>query len=68
MNFAYYGGRRFIMCMGCAMVCTVLVYLGKISGGEFVAIILGTVAAYITGNTMQHNREIKNDRASDEGN
>lgn len=56
------------MCMGCAIVCTVLVYLGKISGAEFVAIILGTVAAYITGNTMQHNNQVKYDRSSDEDN
>lgn len=47
------GGRRFVMCMGCAMVCTVLVWFAKISGGEFTAIILGTVAAYIAGNTGQ---------------
>lgn len=47
------GGRRFIMAMGCGMVCTVLVFFGKISGEVFATIILGTIGGYITGNLVQ---------------
>lgn len=47
------GGRRFLLTVGCGVVCTVLVWHGKISDQVFAAIILGTVAAYITGNTVQ---------------
>lgn len=47
------GGRRFALTVGCGIVCTVLVWHGKISGEVFATVILGTVAAYITGNTVQ---------------
>jgi len=47
------GGRRFLMCIGNAAVCTVLVWHSKITPEVFGAIIIATVAAYITGNTAQ---------------
>lgn len=53
MNFTKYGGRRFLMCMGCAAVCTALVYLGTISDVVFQNIIMGTVAVYVAGGTAQ---------------
>lgn len=49
-----YGSRRFIMVMGCAIVSTGLVYLGKIDGGEFVALVSLTVVPYLGFNTQQH--------------
>jgi len=48
------GGRRFVMTMGCGIACTALVWGGKISGEVFAAIIIATVAAYITGGSAQH--------------
>lgn len=53
------GGRRFVMCMGCAIVCTVLVWFGKLSDDIYRDIIVATVAVYIAGNTTQ---KIKGDR------
>lgn len=53
IEFENYGGRRFLMSMGCAVVCTVLVWHGKIDGAIFRDILLGTVAAYIAGNVAQ---------------
>ena len=47
------GGRRFIMAMGAGMSCTVLVWFGKITPEVFQWTVLGTVAAYIGGNTTQ---------------
>ena len=47
------GGRRFIMSMGCGIVTSLLVWFGKIDGTTYSAVILGTVAAYIAGNTWQ---------------
>jgi hypothetical protein len=55
-----WGGRRFILCIGCALICTVLVWNGKITSEHYSWIILGTVAAYITGNTGQKITGIKN--------
>lgn len=48
------GGRRFVMAMGCGIACTALVFLGKISGEVFAAVVIATVAAYITGGSAQH--------------
>lgn len=70
MNFARYGGRRFLMCMGCAIACTALLMLGFISDITFRDIIMGTVAVYVAGGTAQKfsTTGIKNDRDSDEDN
>lgn len=53
MNLSTFGGRRFLMTMGCGMACTVLVWFAKIDGPVFRDIIMGTVAFYIAGNTVQ---------------
>ena len=50
------GGRRFIMSMGSGIACTVLVWFGKITPEVFQWTVLGTVAAYITGNTLQKTK------------
>ncbi len=51
------GGRRFLMALGAGMMSTVLQWFGKLdaAGENYKWVILGTVAAYITGNTMQKN-------------
>lgn len=47
------GGRRFIISMLIGAATALLTYLGKIDGGVYTAVILGTVGVYITGNTYQ---------------
>ena len=49
------GGRRFVLTIGCGVVCTILVWQAKIDGAVYRDIILGTVAVYIAGNTWQKN-------------
>lgn len=41
------------MCMGCAVVCTLLVWFGHISDMIFRDLIVATVGVYIAGNTSQ---------------
>lgn len=50
-----YGGRRFVMSMGAGITATVLQWFGKIdaAGSTYALIVLGTVGAYIAGNTAQ---------------
>lgn len=48
-----FGGRRFLMTMGCGMATTLLTWFGKIDGGTYATVIIATVAAYIGGNTAQ---------------
>jgi hypothetical protein len=57
MNFDAWGGRRFLMVMGCGVVCTVLVWYGKISDEVFAATVLGTVGVYVGGNVYQRKVE-----------
>ncbi|MFL9881296.1 hypothetical protein PQR63_23060 [Herbaspirillum rhizosphaerae] len=47
------GGRRFLLALGTGIVCSILVWFGKISDQVFAAVVVATVAAYITGNTIQ---------------
>lgn len=45
--------RRWIMTMGCGVVCTALVWYGRISDEVFATVIIATVGAYIAGNSWQ---------------
>jgi uncharacterized membrane protein YeaQ/YmgE (transglycosylase-associated protein family) len=47
------GGRRFLLCLGCSAVTTALLVAGYVDQGTWMAVILGTVGAYITGNVAQ---------------
>lgn len=51
-----FGGRRFLLTLGCGVACTCLVWCAKISDSIFRDIIIATVAAYITGNTFEKVR------------
>ncbi len=50
-----YGGRRFLMAMGAGITATFLQWFVKLDpqGSTYAMIVLGTVAAYITGNSYQ---------------
>lgn len=48
-----FGGRRFLLALGAGVVCSALLWFGKLDTGSFSAIILGTVGAYIAGATYQ---------------
>lgn len=48
-----YGGRRFLLSIGCAFVTTFLLWFGKIDPTTWRDVILGTVAVYIAGATTQ---------------
>lgn len=53
--FENYGGRRFLMTSAVLTTATVLQWFGKLdsAGTTYAAIVIGCVAAYITGNTTQ---------------
>ena len=47
------GGRKFVLSVLVVASATLLVWLGRISDGVYSAVIMATVAAYITGNVYQ---------------
>jgi hypothetical protein len=48
-----FGGRRFLLTLGCGIACTGLVWFAKIDAATFRDIIIATVGVYIAGNTYQ---------------
>ena len=55
MNLERFGGRRFLLSLGCGIMTTVLQFFGKLdpAGSTYALVIVATVGAYITGNTVQ---------------
>lgn len=49
------GGRRFIVTVGAGVMTSFLQYVGKLdpAGSTYALVIIGTVGAYIAGNTAQ---------------
>ncbi len=53
MDLEKIGGRKFIISMLIGAASTILMWFAKIGDSAYTTIILGTVAAYITGNTYE---------------
>lgn len=59
MMFTDFGGRRFLLTVGCGLVNAILLWFGKLDTGSYTAITLATVAVYIGANTYQKKEELK---------
>lgn len=57
MNKIY--SRKFIVVVMSILCTAALMYLGKISDGVYSAVVMASVAAYIAGNVVQKQTEIR---------
>lgn len=55
----YFGGRRFVLAVGCGVITSFLCYANKIDGAVYATVIISTLGAYISGNTYQKYQEIR---------
>lgn len=56
MNTSTWGSfleNRFVLCVGCGLVSSFLLWFGKLSDGSYLAIILATVGAYVAGGVAE---------------
>lgn len=51
-----FGGRRFLMSLGCGAMTSALQWAGKLdpAGTTYAMVVIATVGAFIAGNTTQH--------------
>ncbi len=61
--FEVLGGRRFLLTVGCGAVTSALQFAGKLdaAGSTYALVIVGTVGAYIAGNTTQKVKQLQSE-------
>ena len=58
-NWSSFLENRFVLCVGCAAVCAVLLWFGKLDSASFTLIIMGTIGAYVSGGVIERAKELK---------
>lgn len=60
------GGRTFLLTLGCGLATTALQWFGKLdpAGSTYALVVVGTVGAYITGNTVQRVKSPAQEQSS----
>ena len=51
--FKRQGGRRFLLCVGCGLITSLLVLTKSLDSTSYTAIVIATIGAYVAGDTMQ---------------
>jgi hypothetical protein len=58
MSLTSLGGRKFILCVGCGIVSSLLLWFGKLDAANYTMLIGFTIGAYITGGTIDNIKGI----------
>jgi uncharacterized membrane protein YeaQ/YmgE (transglycosylase-associated protein family) len=56
MNITSLGGRKFLLCVGCGAITSILLWCGKLDSAAYQTVILGTVGAFVAGNVVAQKR------------
>jgi hypothetical protein len=51
--------NRFVLCVGCGLITSILLWFGRLSDGSYTAIIMATVGAYVAGGVMESTKAAK---------
>ena len=63
MNFNSIGGRRFTFAVGLTLLSAALLYVGKLTSGDFTSIVNFNVIALVAGHTADNFAKGKNNAA-----
>ena len=63
MNFNSVGGRRFTFAVGLTLLSAALLYVGKLTSGDFTSIVNFNVIALVAGHTADNFAKGKNNAA-----
>ena len=63
MNFYSIGGRRFTFAVGLTLLSAALLYVGKLTSGDFTSIVNFNVIALVAGHTADNFAKGKNNAA-----
>lgn len=61
MNFQTFGGRTYLLTVGCGLVTSLMRWFDHLDNGSYTAIITASVCAYITRTIVQNYGEIRAD-------
>ena len=61
MNLDSFGGRRFLLTLGCGAATTLLCWYPKISDQVYATVIIATIGVYVAGNVTQKIKEGNNE-------
>ncbi len=59
MNFETFGGRTFLLTVGCGAVTSVMRWFDKLDNGSWTAVIIASVCAYIAKSGWDEHGKVK---------
>lgn len=65
MNFDFFGGRTFMLTVGCGVATSLMRWHDKIDNGSWTAVVLASVCAYIAKSGLDEHTKVRADLQRD---